>query len=170
MNLAVQQRHLARVEYGAVQMADAVGSRGGFSRGFGDRGGERGGDRERGDRGRGDRGDRGRRGGRRGGRRDEEEKWVPCTKLGRLVQQVINLSSSQPCHTSDLRNTLGPFVVDSVFCCCNMLQYGQENCHIYEIQPMAWLQPMSFGVVSCRVRSSPWSRSTCSPCQLRSTK
>jgi len=54
-------------------MADS--GRGGFGRGFGDRG--------RGDRGRGDRG-RGR--GRRG-RKEEEEKWVPCTKLGRLVQQ-----------------------------------------------------------------------------------
>lgn len=56
-------------------MADS--GRGGFGRGFGGRG-----DRGRGDRGRG----RGR-GGRRG-RKDEEEKWVPCTKLGRLVQQV----------------------------------------------------------------------------------
>ncbi|KAJ8498412.1 hypothetical protein OPV22_008964 [Ensete ventricosum] len=54
------------------------GDRGGFGRGFG---------RGRGDRGRGDRG-RGRgRGGRRGGRRDEEEKWVPVTKLGRLVKE-----------------------------------------------------------------------------------
>ena len=44
----------------------------------------------RGDRGRGDRGDRGRgRGPRRPrGKKDDEEKWVPCTKLGRLVQQV----------------------------------------------------------------------------------
>lgn len=64
-------------------MADEGRGRGGFGRGFGDRGR---GDRGRGDRGRGDRG-RGR-GGRRG-RKDEEEKWVPCTKLGRLVQQVI---------------------------------------------------------------------------------
>lgn len=38
--------------------------RGGFGRGFGGRG----------------------RGGRRGRRDDGEEKWVPCTKLGRLVQ------------------------------------------------------------------------------------
>jgi hypothetical protein len=54
--------------------------RGGFGRGFGGRGdGERGRGRGRGDRGRG----RGRRG------KDEEEKWVPCTKLGRLVQQVM---------------------------------------------------------------------------------
>lgn len=60
--------------------APAAGGRGGFSRGFGDRGGERG----RGDRGRG-RGDRGR--GRGRGKRDDEEAWVPCTKLGRLVQQ-----------------------------------------------------------------------------------
>jgi len=49
-----------------LQMAD----RGGFSRGFGDRG-----------RGRG----RGR--GRPRGRKDEEDVWVPVTKLGRLVQQ-----------------------------------------------------------------------------------
>lgn len=58
-------------------MADAPSERGGFGRGFGR--GERG-------RGRGDRGDRGR--GRGRGRKDDgEEKWVPCTKLGRLVQQ-----------------------------------------------------------------------------------
>ena len=63
-------------------MADAppAGERGGFERGFGGRG------RGRGDRGRGDRG-RGR--GRGRGRKDDgEEKWVPVTKLGRLVQQV----------------------------------------------------------------------------------
>eukprot|EP00245_Coleochaete_scutata_P013803 TRINITY_DN571_c0_g1_i1.p1 TRINITY_DN571_c0_g1~~TRINITY_DN571_c0_g1_i1.p1 ORF type:complete len:277 (-),score=63.65 TRINITY_DN571_c0_g1_i1:559-1389(-) len=48
-------------------------SRGGFGRGFG-RGG-------RGDRGRGDRGR-----GRRGPKKEEEEKWVPVTKLGRLVK------------------------------------------------------------------------------------
>lgn len=54
-------------------MADAPAERGGFERGFGGRG------RGRGDRGRG----RGR------GRRDEgEEKWVPVTKLGRLVHDV----------------------------------------------------------------------------------
>ncbi|CAB4299192.1 unnamed protein product [Prunus armeniaca] len=45
--------------------------RGGFGRGFGGRGG-----------------DRGRGGGhRRPGRREEEEKWVPVTKLGRLVKE-----------------------------------------------------------------------------------
>ena len=49
-----------------------MGDRGGFDRGFG---------------GRGDRG-RGRGRGRPRGRKDEEEKWVPCTKLGRLVQQA----------------------------------------------------------------------------------
>ena len=60
-----------------------MSDRGGFSRGFA-RGGDRGGDR--GGRGRGDRGGRGRgRGPRRGG--DEKDAWVPCTKLGRLVQQ-----------------------------------------------------------------------------------
>lgn len=55
-------------------MAERGGERGGFGRGFG-RGG-------RGDRGRGDR-----RGPRRGPRREEEEKWVPVTKLGRLVKE-----------------------------------------------------------------------------------
>ena len=54
-----------------------MSDRGGFSRGF-SRGGDRG-DR----RGRGDRGGRGR-GPRRGG--DDKDAWVPCTKLGRLVQ------------------------------------------------------------------------------------
>lgn len=53
-------------------MAERGGERGGFGRGFGGRGG-RGGDRGRGRR--------------RGPRRDaEEEKWVPVTKLGRLVK------------------------------------------------------------------------------------
>jgi len=56
---------------------EAMSDRGGFSRGF-SRGGDRG-DR----RGRGDRGGRGR-GPRRGG--DDKDAWVPCTKLGRLVQ------------------------------------------------------------------------------------
>ncbi|KAK1408476.1 hypothetical protein QVD17_40280 [Tagetes erecta] len=52
-------------------MAERGGERGGFGRGFGGRG--RGGDRGRGRR--------------RAGRRDaEEEKWVPVTKLGRLVK------------------------------------------------------------------------------------
>lgn len=51
-----------------------MAERGGFGRGFGR------GERGRGDRGRGDR--RGRR-----PRRDEEEKWVPVTKLGRLVKE-----------------------------------------------------------------------------------
>ena len=53
-------------------MAERGGDRGGFGRGFGSRGG-RGGDRGRGRR--------------RGGRREEEEKWVPVTKLGRLVKE-----------------------------------------------------------------------------------
>lgn len=62
-------------------MADSAGGgeRGGFGRGFG-RGGDRGG---RG----GDRGGRGRGRGRGRGKKEEEEKWVPVTKLGRLVQQ-----------------------------------------------------------------------------------
>ncbi|KAK8936791.1 40S ribosomal protein S2-4 [Platanthera zijinensis] len=67
------------------------GDRGGFGRGFGGRG-------DRGDRGgrggRGDRGGRGR-GGRRGGRRDEEQKWVPVTKLGRLVKEGKIVSLEQ---------------------------------------------------------------------------
>lgn len=46
-----------------------MAQRGGFGRGFGGRGGERG------------------RRFRRRARKDEEDKWVPCTKLGRLVQQ-----------------------------------------------------------------------------------
>ena len=59
-------------------MADRGGERGGFGRGFGR------GDRGRGDRGRGDRGR-----GRGRGRRDDKDgdRWTPCTKLGRLVQQ-----------------------------------------------------------------------------------
>ncbi|XP_068650688.1 small ribosomal subunit protein uS5x-like [Aristolochia californica] len=69
-------------------MAERGGDRGGFGRGFG-RGGR--GDRGRGDRGRGDR-----RGGRRGGgRREEEEKWVPVTKLGRLVKEGKIVSLEQ---------------------------------------------------------------------------
>ncbi|KAK7841407.1 small ribosomal subunit protein uS5x [Quercus suber] len=52
-----------------AERGGAGGERGGFGRGFG-------GGRSRGDRGRG---------GRRRGRREEEEKWVPVTKLGRLV-------------------------------------------------------------------------------------
>ena len=63
-------------------MAERGGEgRGGFGRGFGR--GDRG-DRGRGDRGRGDRGR-----GRGRGRRDAkpEDRWTPCTKLGRLVQQ-----------------------------------------------------------------------------------
>ncbi|KAL2928083.1 40S ribosomal protein S2-4 [Bienertia sinuspersici] len=53
-------------------MAERGGGERGFGRGFGDRG----------DRGWGDRG----RGRRRTGRREEEEKWVPVSKLGRLVK------------------------------------------------------------------------------------
>jgi len=53
---------------------EGSGERGGFGRGFG---GDRG-SRGRGDRGRGGRG--------RGRGRGDEDKWVACTKLGRLVQ------------------------------------------------------------------------------------
>jgi len=57
-------------------MADAPrGDRGGFGRGFGKGAGG----------GKGGRGDRGRGRG-RGPKKDDEEAWVPCTKLGRLVQ------------------------------------------------------------------------------------
>ncbi|KAM7273210.1 hypothetical protein ACFE04_027874 [Oxalis oulophora] len=69
-------------------MADrggAPGERGGFRGGFG---GERGG------RGRGRGGPRGGRGG-RGGRKEEENKWVPVTKLGRLVQLDLITSLEQ---------------------------------------------------------------------------
>lgn len=64
--------------HGRTILAAAMGDRGGFGRGFG-----RGGDR-------GDRGGDRRGGGRRRprGRKDDEEKWIPVTKLGRLVQQV----------------------------------------------------------------------------------
>ena len=37
------------------------------------------------------------------GRKDEEEKWVPCTKLGRLVQQVHPLSDDA-CGSSRTTN------------------------------------------------------------------
>ncbi|CAA7057135.1 unnamed protein product [Microthlaspi erraticum] len=60
-------------ERGVERGGERGGDRGGFGRGFGGRGGGRGGPRGR--------------GGRRGGRgASEEEKWVPVTKLGRLVQ------------------------------------------------------------------------------------
>jgi len=62
-------------------MADRGGERGGDRGGFG--GGFGRGD---GDRGRGRGGDRGRGRGRRGPKKDDEEKWTPVTKLGRLVQ------------------------------------------------------------------------------------
>jgi len=76
-------------------MADsALADQSGRGRGFGRGGGRGGGDRGRGGRGggsdRGGRGgDRGRggRGGPRAGREKEEEKWVPVTKLGRLVKE-----------------------------------------------------------------------------------
>ena len=65
-------------------MAERGGEgRGGFGRGFG-RG-------DRGGRGRGDRGGRGR------GRRDAkpEDRWTPCTKLGRLVKKsVLSMTST----------------------------------------------------------------------------
>jgi len=60
-------------------MADRGGFGKGFSRGDGGKGGE---GKGRGGKG----GDRGK-GRRRGARKDDEDKWVPVTKLGRLVQQ-----------------------------------------------------------------------------------
>ena len=57
-----------------------MADRGGFSRGFGRGRGD-------GERGRGRGGDRGR-GPRRAPKKDEDQPWVPTTKLGRLVQQV----------------------------------------------------------------------------------
>ncbi|KAK6151409.1 hypothetical protein DH2020_014044 [Rehmannia glutinosa] len=72
-------------------MADrGAGDRGGFGRGFGGRG--RGGDR----------GGRGR-GGRRPRRETEEEKWVPVTKLGRLVKDAF----CDPCEERILGNKIG---------------------------------------------------------------
>lgn len=77
-------RHIAQPPVSPVAATELpahttnMGDRGGFGRGFG-RGGERG---DRGDR-------RGRPSRRPRGRKDEEEKWVPVTKLGRLVQQVL---------------------------------------------------------------------------------
>eukprot|EP00262_Sarcandra_glabra_P013985 TRINITY_DN398_c0_g1_i3.p1 TRINITY_DN398_c0_g1~~TRINITY_DN398_c0_g1_i3.p1 ORF type:complete len:317 (-),score=16.00 TRINITY_DN398_c0_g1_i3:335-1159(-) len=90
-------------------MAERGGERGGFGRGFG-RGG-------RGDRGRGDR-----RGGRRGGgRREEEEKWVPVTKLGRLVKEgkirsleQIYLHSLPVKEHQIIETLLGPQLKDEV--------------------------------------------------------
>ncbi|KAK7370033.1 hypothetical protein VNO80_12084 [Phaseolus coccineus] len=82
------------------------GDRGGFGRGFGGRG--------RGDRGRG-----GRR--RASGRRDEEEKWVPVTKLGRLVKdgKIRSLEQiylhSLPIKEHQIIDTLvGPTLKDEV--------------------------------------------------------
>ncbi|CAM8964955.1 unnamed protein product [Rhodiola kirilowii] len=88
-------------------MAERGGERGGFGRGFGGRGG-RGGDRGRG------------RGGRRP-RKEEEEKWVPVTKLGRLVKEGKILSLEQiylhslPVKEYQIIDTLlGPILKDEV--------------------------------------------------------
>lgn len=94
-----------------------MADRGGFDRGFGGGGrGDRGrGDRGRGDRGRGDRG-RGRSRGRGRGEKDEE-KWVPLTKLGRLVQQVGHKTAPGgkvfSCH-GELRSVVQPSLGCSV--------------------------------------------------------
>ncbi|XAR69459.1 hypothetical protein NMG60_11001042 [Bertholletia excelsa] len=86
-------------------MAERGGDRGGFGRGFG-RGG-RGGDRGRGRR--------------RGARREEEEKWVPVTKLGRLVKdgRIRSLEQiylhSLPIKEYQIIDTLvGPSLKDEV--------------------------------------------------------
>ncbi|KAA8517063.1 hypothetical protein F0562_017119 [Nyssa sinensis] len=91
-------------------MAERGGDRGGFGRGFGRGGG-------RGDRGRGDRG----RGRRRGNRPAEEEKWVPVTKLGRLVKEGKIKSLEQiylhslPIKEHQIIDTLvGPSLKDEV--------------------------------------------------------
>ncbi|XP_030546691.1 40S ribosomal protein S2-3-like [Rhodamnia argentea] len=82
------------------------GDRGGFGRGFGGRGG---------------RGDRGGRGGRRRAPRQEEEKWVPVTKLGRLVKdgKIHSLEQiylhSLPIKEHQIIDTLvGPSLKDEV--------------------------------------------------------
>ncbi|ESQ44325.1 hypothetical protein EUTSA_v10006149mg [Eutrema salsugineum] len=59
-------------ERGGERDGERGGERGGFGRGFSGRGGGRGGPRGR---------------SRRGGRAQEETKWIPVTKLGRLVQE-----------------------------------------------------------------------------------
>ncbi|KAH0468547.1 hypothetical protein IEQ34_003580 [Dendrobium chrysotoxum] len=89
------------------------GDRGGFGRGFG-RG-------DRGGRGRGDRGGRGRGGRRGGGRREDEQKWVPVTKLGRLVKEgkIVSLEQiylhSLPVKEHQIVETiLGPQLKDEV--------------------------------------------------------
>jgi len=86
--------------------------RGSFGRGFGGRG-DRGG--------RGGRGDRGGRGRRRSGRKEEEEKWVPVTKLGRLVKDGKISSVEQiylhslPIKEYQIIDTLiGPILKDEV--------------------------------------------------------
>lgn len=85
------------------------GDRGGFGRGFGGRGGGRGGDRG------------GRGGRRRNPRREEEEKWVPVTKLGRLVKDGKIKSIEQiylhslPIKEHQIIDTLiGPSLKDEV--------------------------------------------------------
>nr|DAD42383.1 TPA_asm: hypothetical protein HUJ06_000613 [Nelumbo nucifera] len=87
-------------------MAERGGERGGFGRGFG-----RGGREHRG---------RGRGGRRGGGRRDEEEKWVPVTKLGRLVKEGKIRSLEQiylhslPVKEHQIIETLLPQLKDEV--------------------------------------------------------
>ncbi|KAL7190073.1 hypothetical protein ACSBR1_039667 [Camellia fascicularis] len=89
-------------------MAERDGERGGFGLGFGGRG----------DRGRGDNRGRGRR---RGPCREEEEKWVPMTKLGRLVKdgKIRSLEQiylhSLPIKEHQIIDTLvGPSLKDEV--------------------------------------------------------
>ncbi|PKU80205.1 40S ribosomal protein S2-3-like [Dendrobium catenatum] len=90
--------------------------RGGFGRGFG----------------RGDRGGRGRVGRGGGGRREDEQKWVPVTKLGRLVkegkiaslEQVLQFAGIEDVFTSSRGSTktLGNFVKATFDCL--MKTYG----------------------------------------------
>jgi len=170
-------QHLTHSLSRAQTMADAP--RGGFSRGFGDRGR---GDRGRGDRGRGDRG----RGGRGRGRKDEEEKWVPCTKLGRLVQQVR-------------RRRCGSMLGVLAWLACNTAwQGGRGRCRLVvahgradgPLTPLALARPARLPspaaadqqprppsppphphhTTRCRAKSRAWSKFTCSPCPSRSAR
>ncbi|MCD7459871.1 40S ribosomal protein [Datura stramonium] len=96
-----------------------MAERGGFGRGFGGRGGRG-----------GDRGGRGR-GGRRPRRETEEEKWVPVTKLGRLVKdgKIRSLEQiylhSLPIKEYQIIDTLiGPSLKDEATFDCLMKTYG----------------------------------------------
>ena len=136
-----------------------------------DRGPPRG---DRGDRGgRGDRGDRGRgRGPRRPrGRKDEEEKWVPCTKLGRLVSQVRRrcsqrLLSSIGFACSICRCTPASFAVLTPYPTSDAASApGMQTArmhHDVHHRCCATKNPIVCPCLPRRARSRAWSRSTCS--------